>query len=28
VNEIGLTGDPIDLTAFPVPKFWPGDGGR
>lgn len=28
VNEIVLTGDAIDLTAFPVPKFWPGDGGR
>ena len=28
VNEIVLTGDQIDLTAFPVPKFWPGDGGR
>ena len=28
VNEVVLTGDEIDLTAFPVPKFWPGDGGR
>jgi UbiD family decarboxylase len=28
VNEIVLTGDAIDLTAFPIPKFWPGDGGR
>ena len=28
VNEIILRGDEIDLTAFPVPKFWPGDGGR
>ena len=28
VNEIVLRGDEIDLTAFPVPKFWPGDGGR
>src|SRR5262249_33616471 len=28
VNEIVLTGDDIDLTQFPVPKFWPGDGGR
>ena len=28
VNEIVLTGDAIDMTAFPVPKFWPGDGGR
>jgi len=27
VNEIVLTGDDIDLTKFPVPKFWPGDGG-
>jgi 4-hydroxy-3-polyprenylbenzoate decarboxylase len=23
-----LTGADIDLTAFPVPQFWPGDGGR
>jgi 4-hydroxy-3-polyprenylbenzoate decarboxylase len=28
VNEIVLTGDAIDMTAFPVPRFWPGDGGR
>jgi len=28
VNEIVLRGDEIDLTAFPAPKFWPGDGGR
>src|SRR3954447_5190192 len=28
VNEVVLTGDAIDLTAFPAPKFWPGDGGR
>ena len=28
VNEIVLRGDEVDLTAFPVPKFWPGDGGR
>lgn len=28
VNEIVLTGDDIDLTRLPVPKFWPGDGGR
>ena len=28
VNEMVLTGDEIDLTKFPVPKFWPGDGGR
>ena len=28
VNEVVLTGDDIDLTAFPAPKFWPGDGGR
>jgi len=27
VNEIVLRGDEVDLTAFPVPKFWPGDGG-
>ena len=23
-----LRGDDIDLTKFPTPKFWPGDGGR
>ncbi|HWV53562.1 UbiD family decarboxylase, partial [Pseudorhodoplanes sp.] len=28
VNEVVLTGDAIDLTTFPIPKFWPGDGGR
>ena len=28
VNEIVLRGDNIDLTQFPSPKFWPGDGGR
>ena len=28
VNEVVLTGDEIDLTRFPVPQFWPGDGGR
>jgi len=28
VNQIVLRGDEIDLTAYPVPKFWPGDGGR
>jgi 4-hydroxy-3-polyprenylbenzoate decarboxylase len=28
VNELVLTGDQIDLTALPIPKFWPGDGGR
>jgi UbiD family decarboxylase len=28
VNEIVLTGDDIDLTVLPVPKFWPRDGGR
>src|SRR3954452_12154924 len=28
VNEVVLTGDDIDLTKFPSPKFWPGDGGR
>jgi UbiD family decarboxylase len=28
VNEVVLTGDDIDLTQFPVPKFWPGDGGQ
>lgn len=27
VNEIVLLGDEIDLTKFPVPKFWPADGG-
>ena len=28
VNEVVLKGDEIDLTKFPIPKFWPGDGGR
>jgi 4-hydroxy-3-polyprenylbenzoate decarboxylase len=28
VNEIVLRDNDIDLTALPVPKFWPGDGGR
>lgn len=28
VNEIVLRDDEIDLTALPVPKFWPADGGR
>ena len=28
VNETVLLGDDIDLTKLPVPKFWPGDGGR
>jgi len=28
VNEIVLQGSDIDLTAYPSPKFWPGDGGR
>jgi len=28
VNDVVLSGDAIDLTAFPAPKFWPGDGGR
>jgi UbiD family decarboxylase len=28
VNEVVLTGEAVDLTAFPVPRFWPGDGGR
>jgi 4-hydroxy-3-polyprenylbenzoate decarboxylase len=28
VNEIILREDEIDLTRFPAPKFWPGDGGR
>src|SRR5262245_62563603 len=26
-NEVVLTGRDIDLTKFPVPTFWPGDGG-
>src|SRR5215468_5557697 len=28
VNEIVLRGEEIDLTTYPIPKFWPGDGGR
>jgi 4-hydroxy-3-polyprenylbenzoate decarboxylase len=28
INEIVLRGDDIDLTKFPAPRFWPGDGGR
>jgi UbiD family decarboxylase len=28
VNERMQTGGDIDLTRFPAPKFWPGDGGR
>jgi UbiD family decarboxylase len=28
VNEVVLRGDQVDLTQFPAPKFWPGDGGR
>lgn len=28
VNETVLTGDDIDLTRLPVPRFWPRDGGR
>jgi 4-hydroxy-3-polyprenylbenzoate decarboxylase len=28
VNEIVLRDNAIDLTRFPAPKFWPGDGGR
>ena len=28
VNEIVLRDNEIDLTVFPAPKFWPGDGGR
>lgn len=28
VNEVVLKGDAVDLTRLPVPKFWPGDGGR
>ena len=27
VNEIILRGEEIDVTAFPTPTFWPGDGG-
>src|SRR5215475_270391 len=28
VNQNVLTGVAIDITRFPAPKFWPGDGGR
>jgi UbiD family decarboxylase len=28
VNEIVQTNEAIDLTRLPVPRFWPGDGGR
>src|SRR5262249_9880249 len=28
VNEVVLRDNEIDLTQFPAPKFWPGDGGR
>jgi 4-hydroxy-3-polyprenylbenzoate decarboxylase len=28
VNEIVQVGSDIDVTIFPSPKFWPGDGGR
>ncbi len=28
VNEIVLQGSDIDVSAYPSPKFWPGDGGR
>jgi UbiD family decarboxylase len=28
VLEVLLTEENIDLTHFPVPKFWPGDGGK
>ena len=28
VNEVVLRGPDIDLSRFPAPKFWPGDGGR
>jgi 4-hydroxy-3-polyprenylbenzoate decarboxylase len=28
VNEIVLRENEVDLTAYPAPKFWPGDGGR
>jgi UbiD family decarboxylase len=27
VNEVVLTGSDIDLSKFPIPTFWPGDGG-
>jgi UbiD family decarboxylase len=28
VNEVVHTGADVDVTRFPSPKFWPGDGGR
>lgn len=28
VNEVVQTGAAVDVTRFPSPKFWPGDGGR
>lgn len=28
VSEVSLTGSDIDLTRYPVPKFWPHDGGK
>src|SRR5690348_15156340 len=28
VNETVATGRDIDITRFPAPKFWPGDGGH
>ncbi|MFI4987287.1 MAG: UbiD family decarboxylase [Alphaproteobacteria bacterium] len=28
VNEVVVRGKDIDLSRFPAPKFWPGDGGR
>jgi UbiD family decarboxylase len=28
VNEIVEQGSDVDITSFPSPKFWPGDGGR
>ena len=27
VNEVVLSGDEIDMTRYPSPTFWPGDGG-
>jgi UbiD family decarboxylase len=27
VNDVVLTGDDVDMTAFPSLRFWPGDGG-
>lgn len=28
VNETVLRGDEIDMTRYPAPRFWPGDGGN